>query len=476
MFDTRPNSRMYIRHKIHLPRQEVNGRFIFYIFIQFRIRKTEQILLLYPDSHFSLRGHLNLVLVLDLFSQLMKGVSILNSVNCPMDGVSTQGPSDDEGDAYMDVFAPPDEDIELITDKKGTDTAPSPDIVGYLNAACRKPIVLPSATKTGRVDVSWSINTEKGADVKLRYGINTDCVLCAAAFSWDGAYIAFSTSKMLYLLKTEDGSVFCKIELPQYEALNVVHTRIITFSRDGLYVALNGANDTVVVCSLHDRKTIAVLRGHAGRVSSIAFTKDGNRLFSGGTGGDLCVWEVPTFKLIHKISYGDEEKKKEDMIVAIDILADGSVVAIGFMDGTVRLLSGSLTSELAVFRAHESCLLCVTSCPHSQTLVTTSRDRTAKVWNLKDGTPECKLVLRGHRDCVVTAHFCNYNKQVLLTGSKDETIKAWDIETGEFLFTLNAHRNTLFQIDHHPTDPLFVSCGGDGLLCVWEYTTLGTKA
>ena len=393
-----------------------------------------------------------------------------------MEQASKLSPPENDTDAYMDLFAPTDEDAGLLSAKSVNSDAPSLDLAGYLNVARDRSVRSSSSQKLGQIQVPWNLTTVKGASVRLRYAINTDCVLCATAFSCDGSYVAFSTSKTLYLLKTADGSVFCKIELPEYGSLNVAHTRVITFSRDGHYVALNGPDNTVTVCSIHDKKTLSSLRAHDGRVSSIAFTKDGGRLFSGGVGGDLCIWDVPSFTLKERIVLGSGERKKEDMIVAIDILADGSVVAVGFMDGTVRLRDGSLSAELAVFRAHESCLLCVTSCPHSQTLVTTSRDRTAKVWNLREGCPECKLVVNGHSDCVVTAHFCNTNKQVLLTGSKDETIKGWDIGSGELLFTLNAHRNTLFQIDHHPTDPVFVSCGGDGLLCVWEYTALGDIA
>jgi WD40 repeat protein len=57
----------------------------------------------------------------------------------------------------------------------------------------------------------------------------------------------------------------------------------------------------------------------------------------------------------------------------------------------------------------------------------------------------------------------------MVTGSKDERIRAWSTKNGERLFALYAQKNTVFDIDVRPTERLIVSCGADGLVCVWEY-------
>jgi WD40 repeat protein len=57
----------------------------------------------------------------------------------------------------------------------------------------------------------------------------------------------------------------------------------------------------------------------------------------------------------------------------------------------------------------------------------------------------------------------------MITGSKDQTIRMWQHKTGRPLCTVSVHRNTLFEIDHHPSQRSFVSCGGDGVVCVWDY-------
>ena len=66
--------------------------------------------------------------------------------------------------------------------------------------------------------------------------------------------------------------------------------------------------------------------------------------------------------------------------------------------------------------------------------------------------------------------WCNEkNEKYVLSGSKNETIQLWNRETGKLQCTIYAHQNTIFGLDHHPTDNAFVTCGGDGYVCYWEY-------
>jgi WD40 repeat protein len=57
----------------------------------------------------------------------------------------------------------------------------------------------------------------------------------------------------------------------------------------------------------------------------------------------------------------------------------------------------------------------------------------------------------------------------MITESKDQTIKVWQYKAGRLLCTIQAQHNTLFEIDHHPRDKCFVSCGGDRVICVCDY-------
>jgi len=74
--------------------------------------------------------------------------------------------------------------------------------------------------------------------------------------------------------------------------------------------------------------------------------------------------------------------------------------------------------------------------PDARTLVTASKDNTAKLWDVATG----KLLfdLKGHLDSVESVAF-SPDGRMLATGSQDGTMKLWEVETGKLLSDLKGH-------------------------------------
>jgi WD40 repeat protein len=202
-------------------------------------------------------------------------------------------------------------------------------------------------------------------------------------------------------------------------------------------------------------------------VSTILFFQDGSTMLTGGFDGKLCMWSVPEFQLMRVIQHGVEGQiQKKDMIVSVAFGRDDEFLGIGFMNGAVGMYEPTFSQPMSTFQAHNEILLSLVI-SRQDVIGTASHDKTVQLWSVR-GVASCKHVLRGHEDSVVTLAF-SPNDPVVFTGSKDEAIKCWSQKTGENLFTIKGHTNTIFQIDHHPTERAIVSCGGDGLVCVWDY-------
>ncbi|OHT00957.1 hypothetical protein TRFO_32163 [Tritrichomonas foetus] len=199
-----------------------------------------------------------------------------------------------------------------------------------------------------------------------------------------------------------------------------------------------------------------VLTKHKNIVSSLSFTD--NYLISGGFDGQLCIWNLPDFTLYQTMQL--------QSIISLDACQEHSCIAVGFLNSFVGFYK-RFDDAIKTFSAHQKTLLRIVASPNGCQFITCSQDETAKIWNLSE-EPKLCLTLQGHTDFVTTAAFSTVDN-VVFTGSKDETIKAWDSKTGELLYTLKAHKNTLFDIKHHPTKREFIACGGDGLICVWNY-------
>jgi WD40 repeat protein len=318
-------------------------------------------------------------------------------------------------------------------------------------------------------DVKWSATAcdafFKQSHVRLRYSLSLDTILCAVRFNSDGSQFAFADGKLVFFVNSADGSVAATCEIPrgaqpQSESL----PRCLCFSPDSKFLIVGGQTSATIAINVAQRQVAKVLDIPDHVVSTIGFIHDG-RMVTGGFDGKLCVWGVPGFDLIRVIQHGTEGKPtKDEMVVAVAV--DEDFVGVGFMSGTIGIYEPSFTQPMISFQAHNEFLLNLVI-SRAGMVATASHDKTAKLWVIR-GVASCKQTLQGHRDYVLTIAFPPRDP-VVFTGSKDETIKCWNQKTGDLLFTIKGHNNTLFQIDHHPTERTIVSCGGDGLICVWEY-------
>lgn len=301
--------------------------------------------------------------------------------------------------------------------------------------------------------------------VRLRYALNTSSVICSGQFSPDGSLIAFADGNFVYIVMSSDGEIVCTIERPPAE-----HTRVLKWSPDGQYVALGGPQNEVLLYDVKTRKLVHSFEGHEGEVSAIAFNSDGSWLISGGFDGVIFVWDMATYKQLKNRPHKNGDKP--DTIMDIATTPEADTYAVGFSRGIIGIHDGTFEEPMMSFWAHQNLLmaLAVTTYGGYKTVASVSHDHTAKVWEMKS-VARCKYTLEGHQDCVVSVAFSPIGP-LMITGSKDQTFRMWQYKDGKALFTVTPDANTLFEIDHHPTQRTFVTFGGDGVVCVWDYDEL----
>ncbi len=99
-----------------------------------------------------------------------------------------------------------------------------------------------------------------------------------------------------------------------------------------------------------------------------------------------------------------------------------------------------LLELLQELEAHRTYLLKCTISPDTNTLVTTSADKTIKVWNTKKWGLE--KVLAQHQRWVWDAVFSG-DSQYLVSASSDQSAKLWDMKSGEVIRTFTGHNLTV---------------------------------
>jgi WD40 repeat protein len=89
--------------------------------------------------------------------------------------------------------------------------------------------------------------------------------------------------------------------------------------------------------------------------------------------------------------------------------------------------------ETIIQKGHELAVVCIAVSPDSNYVATGSKDKSAKLWDLRSGR-EVRSFL-GHEATISTLKFSSDGK-TLITGSRDNTVRGWDVLTGKQLFSI----------------------------------------
>ncbi|MGD9359086.1 MAG: TIR domain-containing protein [Desulfobacterales bacterium] len=127
--------------------------------------------------------------------------------------------------------------------------------------------------------------------------------------------------------------------------------------------------------------------------------------------------------------------------------------------------------RIADLRGHEDLLqpvLFVAFDPEGQRIVTTSPDKTARIWETATGEPI--KVLRGHEGTLWHAEFSPDGSRIV-TASNDGTARIWDAAQCQVLSTLRGHEGYVIWAEFSSDGRHIITASREGTACVWNATT-----
>lgn len=137
----------------------------------------------------------------------------------------------------------------------------------------------------------------------------------------------------------------------------------------------------------------------------------------------------------------------------------------GSEDGTIRLWSGQLKRDIAVYRGHNYPIWSVSSCSLGHYFASGSHDRSARIWSTDRIYP--LRILGGHLADVDVVRWhpnCNY----IATGSSDRSARLWDVREGNCVRVFGRQSGTVNALAFSP-DGQTLACGGDGgIVDIWD--------
>lgn len=187
--------------------------------------------------------------------------------------------------------------------------------------------------------------------------------------------------------------------------------------------------------------------GHGATILSAQFAPNSSRWLATGAGDNTArIWNADTQTPYKTL------KGHTDWVLSVAWSPDGSVLATGSMDGSIRVwdpLKGEPLAGSKPLTAHSKFITSLSweplhLVPDGQLprLASASKDGTARVWNVESGLSEFSM--NSHKASVSCVKWGGFGD--IYTASHDKSVKVWSSKDGRLLSTLQAHAHWVNHI------------------------------
>ncbi len=200
-----------------------------------------------------------------------------------------------------------------------------------------------------------------------------------------------------------------------------------------------------------------------GTPETLSFSRNGALLLAGGgipgKQGHVVVWDIKTAQPVIQLAMTEDF----DTVLAADITADLSKIAMGGPGRRVRIYDTRTSQVLANIKKHTDWVTSLAFSPDGVLLATGDRNGGLYVWEA--GTGNEFLNLRGHEKMIGSLAW-RADSNLLAAGCEDGNMTWWEMVNGTQVKKIGSHGGVL-ALGFAP-DGRLVSGGRDGHVRIWD--------
>ena len=325
-------------------------------------------------------------------------------------------------------------------------------------------------------------NVETGECIQ-NLNMHTQNSVESVVFSPNNKFSCWSTNDVSHLWNVKSG------EYKTFQHDNPVNIVAVSHNNQFLLTADSYGDNALRLWDVESGKTIQTFKGHTDTVTSLAFSVDDQFIVSSSKDNTVRKWNIEAgfrdtasmpelmidVKLDQFKSLADVQdvlgfhlnfRTRKGRVVVRSIKHESKAYKNGIRDGHVLRYIGDFDTETTIYRntfmfevmrelkdqqrpmalrfvcmsakenltmkhtpdsksKYDKYVTSVAVAPNNKLIVTGSKDRTVRIFNIK--SRRCVKILKGHKKIVTSVAFSLDNKYVL-SGSEDQTVRMWNVE------------------------------------------------
>jgi WD40 repeat protein len=232
----------------------------------------------------------------------------------------------------------------------------------------------------------------------------------------------------------------------------------VAFSPDGNLLYSRSGDYTAKIWDMETGKTIRTFAGHDR--GSIVFSPDGKHLATAPNDAAATIWDMERGEEIATLN-GSYSAYSYSLVFS----PSGKLLATNSEKNIAIVWDWVNNKEMLVIPGRPAIFKGAAFSPDEQFFAITSYNNDVQIWDLKTGKEPRLLV--GHTDDILSVAFSPDGK-ILATASKDNTIKLWDLMSGLVINTLIGHSAAVNSISISSDGRYIASGSDDNVVKIWD--------